>query len=106
VTERRNLKLNDDDLRALEGLLMENPMRGAVVAGTGGLRKLRFAPPSQRRGKSAASRVGYCFMPMEESAILVVIYAKNEKSNLTPSDKKRIKAALDRVKQSMRKDLE
>jgi hypothetical protein len=45
-------------------------------------------------------------MPMEESAILVVIYAKNEKSNLTPSDKKRIKAALDRVKQSMRKDLE
>jgi hypothetical protein len=42
----RRMKLGDEDLQALEYLLIQNPAAGAVVPGTGGLRKLRFAPPS------------------------------------------------------------
>jgi hypothetical protein len=59
VAEWRAARLDDDDLRALEALLLENPERGPVMSGTGGLRKLRYAPPSWHIGKSGATRVGY-----------------------------------------------
>lgn len=55
----KQLGLIDEDLQALEALLRDQPEKGAVVQGTGGLRKLRFAPPSWRSGKSGATRVIY-----------------------------------------------
>ena len=51
------LRLTDEDLLSLEGLLIDNPEAGQVIPGTGGLRKLRFAPPSWHTGKRGASRV-------------------------------------------------
>lgn len=39
------------DLQALERILIANPDAGDVIPGTGGLRKLRFAPPSWHTGK-------------------------------------------------------
>lgn len=35
--------LSEEEVRAVEQDLMENPTAGPVIAGTGGLRKLRFA---------------------------------------------------------------
>jgi hypothetical protein len=49
----RNMKLTDADLQALENQLMQNPAAGDVVPSTGGLRKLRFAPPSCVPGNEA-----------------------------------------------------
>src|SRR5215212_1670612 len=45
-------------LRALELQIMNDPAAGDVIPGGGGVRQLRFAPPSWRRGKSAATRPG------------------------------------------------
>ena len=50
-------RLDDNDLSALERQIMENPLCGKVMRNTGGVRKARFAPPSQRSGKSGAYRV-------------------------------------------------
>jgi hypothetical protein len=44
VAKWQSLKLNDADLAALESMLMANPEAGAVMAGAGGVRKVRFAP--------------------------------------------------------------
>ena len=41
--------LDDDAFLKLQRLLMLNPEAGALIPGTGGLRKLRFA--DERRGK-------------------------------------------------------
>jgi hypothetical protein len=38
-----SLGLDDDDLRALQIMLTASPERWPVIAGTGGLRKVRFA---------------------------------------------------------------
>ena len=38
-----NLGLTDKDLNRLQLELLENPQKGDVIQGTGGLRKLRFA---------------------------------------------------------------
>jgi hypothetical protein len=48
------LGLDDDDLAALEEMLESRPEAGPVVRGAGGVRKVRFAGPDARRGKSGA----------------------------------------------------
>jgi hypothetical protein len=100
VADWERSKYTDDDLRALEGLLLEDPERGAVMSGTGGLRKLRFAPPSRHTGKRGATRVGYVYFPMAESAVLVIIFSKSEKQNLTPAERRDIKQLLERVRKA------
>jgi hypothetical protein len=76
------LKLNDDDLQALDFQLMRNPLAGPVMAGTGGLRKARFAPPSRHVGKSGSFRVCYVWFPRHCIIALITIFAKNEQENL------------------------
>ena len=94
VKEWKQLRLGDDDLRALELMLLENPQAGAVMAGTGGMRKVRFAPPSRRSGKSGAYRVGYAFLRLAETVLLVAIFAKSDKGNLTAAEKLKVKRAV------------
>jgi hypothetical protein len=47
---RRNY-LDDEAYRLLQCELMENPTAGAVIEGTGGLRKLRQTDPRRGKGK-------------------------------------------------------
>ncbi len=87
VADWRALRLTDDDLRALEQQLLTAPDAGAVMGGTGGLRKLRFAPQRRAGGKSGAMRVCYVYLPSESAIFLVAMFAKNEKENLTMIEK-------------------
>src|SRR5690606_32693397 len=66
VSEWKHFRLTDEDLRALERQLLVEPEAGAVMTGTGGLRKIRFAPPSRGSGKSGAFRVAYIYLPVAE----------------------------------------
>ena len=43
--------MDDDAYRLLQLELMDNPTAGAVIEGTGGLRKLRQADPHRGKGK-------------------------------------------------------
>ncbi len=65
-----NLDLTDLDLRALEIGLMAAPRGGNVISNTGGVRKIRFAPPRWNAGKSGALRV--CYKYIEEVAIIIL----------------------------------
>ena len=47
--------LDDSTLHTLQVTLIEQPEAGAIVAGTGGVRKVRVALPG--RGKSGSARV-------------------------------------------------
>lgn len=97
VSRWRDLKLRDEDLIALEEQLSQNPEAGAIIPGTGGVRKLRFAPPSSGRGKRGATRVCYAYFPVGSRIYLFTIYAKNVQENLTAKEKQvlwRIMSAL------------
>lgn len=59
VRKWKDHKLGEEDLRRLEWEIISQPDGGAVMAGTGGVRKMRFAPPNWKRGKSGALRVCY-----------------------------------------------
>src|SRR5258706_1936829 len=91
------LALTDEDLQALESLLIENPHAGSVIPGTGGLRKIRFAPPAWHTGKRGASRVIYAFIVEGEAVYFFTIYGKSEQSDLSPDEKKVFRHGLHRL---------
>lgn len=95
------LKLTDDDLSALQILIMCNPRAAPVIAGTRGLRKLRFSPPAWRTGKSGALRVGYVYFEKYGHVLLVIAYRKNEMKTISQRAKKSINAAIERIEKQM-----
>ena len=93
--EWKRFRLCDEDLQALEAVLLDNPEAGAVMAGTGGVRKVRFSPPSRRSGKSGAYRVGYAYIRVADMVVFVTIFAKSDKGNLTAAEQATIKKAVE-----------
>lgn len=102
VRKWTKLGLSDDDLRALEDLFIAHPGAGEVIPATGGLRKIRFAPPSQHRGKRGAFRVIYAFVVPQDAIYLFTIYGKNEQVDLLPSEKQVFRQILDRLRERHR----
>lgn len=77
--------LGAEEQRALELELLEDPTRGAVIRGTGGVRKIRAALPG--RGKRGGARVIYYFRGAKERIYMIAAYAKSYRAKLTPEDK-------------------
>jgi hypothetical protein len=94
------LRLTDEDLQSLENMLISDPEAGDVIPGTGGLRKLRFAPPTWHTGKRGAARVIYAFIVAGEAVYLFTLYGKNEQSDLSPDEKKVFRQVLERLQKS------
>jgi hypothetical protein len=88
------LRLGDDDLAALQIQIMLAPQKAPVIAGTGGVRKLRFSPPSWNRGKSGAIRVLYAVFPDHSVVVLAAAYAKSDRENITLQDKRSLKVLM------------
>ena len=78
--------LTEEDHRELELLLLEDPRRGQVIERTGGFRKVRFARPSRREGKSGGTRVVYYFLDRRDRIYLLLVYAKGVKDDLTRTE--------------------
>ena len=85
--------LSDDDYARLQGALIEAPERGAVVPGSGGVRKLRWAQPG--RGKRGGVRVIYYARIREGVIWMLTIYAKNEEENIPAHVLRKIKEDID-----------
>lgn len=84
----------DQDLLALQMLIMSGGKNAPVVAGTGGLRKLRFAPPRWGSGKSGGVRVGFSYFPQYGIILLILAYRKNERDDLSDAAKAQIKKLI------------
>ena len=98
VSKWKRLGLTDDDLSALEQSIMHNPDSGDVMRGSGGARKIRFAPPSWNTGKSGATRVCYVTVADAECCYFLAIYPKNEKPSLSLADRNALRATVDAIK--------
>ena len=90
--------LSDNDLIALEKILLENPQKGDVIEGTGGARKLRIQL-GNNRGKSSGGRVIYLDVFEKERLYLLFAYPKNVQENLTPDQRKAIAIMISRIKE-------
>ncbi|MGH7621708.1 MAG: hypothetical protein ACRENC_12850 [Gemmatimonadaceae bacterium] len=73
--------LSDEQYRALQLALVLRPEQGAVIPGSGGLRKLRWG--AEGRGKRGGVRVIYYWIAADASCYMLYVYAKNEQTDLT-----------------------
>jgi hypothetical protein len=86
--------LNDDAFRALENLLMKHPEAGDPIPDTGGLRKLRFADARRGKGKRGGLRVIYYWWDAGFQFWLFTVYDKDEMTDLSPQQRKALKAMI------------
>ena len=84
--------LTEEDRRELELLLAADPRRGQRIERTGGFRKLRFARPSRREGKSGGTRVVYYYIDPKDRVYLIEVYAKGVKDDLTRAEENELRA--------------
>lgn len=87
------LGLGDEELRRLELELLVNPQAGVVMRGTGKLRKYRFAYGN--KGKSGSVRICYVDFVVHDTIYLITAYSKNEKDNLSKSERNDIKKLIE-----------
>lgn len=85
--------LGDAGFDELLEYLARRPKSGRIIAGTGGLRKVRVARPG--RGKSAGTRVIYYYHNANKPILLLLIYAKADQDNLTDAQKAQLKKHVD-----------
>jgi len=78
--------LDDESMRQAELTLLTAPRIGAVVAGAGGIRKLRVALPG--RGKRGSARIAYLYVEVRGRIYFLLAYAKGDQVDLTTADKK------------------
>ena len=74
--------LSDEEYGEFQFRIAAHPEAGAVIRGSGGIRKIRVAVGS--RGKSGGARVIYCWAVRKDLILLLYAYAKNRVADLTP----------------------
>ncbi len=95
-------KLKKEDFEDFKKSLVENPEQGDMIAGAGGIRKVRLK--SATKGKSGGFRVCYLYIEDRLILFLLFIYAKNEQENLSQSEKVELKQLADSIKRRIRNE--
>lgn len=93
--------LSEDEVEEMKNFLAASPEAGAIIPGSSGIRKLRWA--ASGRGKRGGSRVIYYFHNAETPLFLIALYAKNRKADLDADDLKAAKQFAEAIAEEKRK---
>ena len=96
----QKLSLGDSELRQLQEVLLQNPKAGPVIRGTKGLRKIRIDFEGQ--GKRGSGRVAYVDFAVHEVVYLITAYPKNERDNLSKSERNEIAKMIVRLEHGIK----
>jgi hypothetical protein len=86
--------LTADEYRLLQLELVQRPTLGNVIPGTGGLRKLRWRAAG--RGKRGGARVIYFWHASSETILMLFVYPKNERSDLTAAEREALRRLVEK----------
>ena len=86
--------LDDDGYRDIQLHLARDPEVGDLITGTGGFRKLRWRDPGRGKGKRGGLRIVYYYFIADRQIWLMTVYGKDEVADLSPDQKRRLKAAI------------
>jgi len=92
-TRQINELLSDFEYERLQHELVLNPLAGAVIKRSGGLRKLRWK--SEGRGKRGGIRVIYYYLTDDENIFMLFAYPKSKKDDLTAGQLKLLSKAVE-----------
>jgi mRNA-degrading endonuclease RelE of RelBE toxin-antitoxin system len=85
--------LSDESYTALQAELIANPDKGAVIRGSGGVRKIRWA--AEGRGKSGGYRVIYFVRNVHGVIWMLTIYPKNVADSIPGHVLKKIREEIE-----------
>jgi hypothetical protein len=88
-----------DVLFAIQDDLLLDPTRGDLVMGTHGARKARIGDPSKGAGKRGGYRYIYLYLEHQGHIFLLYLYGKGKMADLSPGQKKVIRAMVDAIKE-------
>ena len=91
----------DEGLRVFQNALLEQPERGDVMMGCGGLRKARWPDPRRGKWTRGGLRIIYLHVPEAQHVLLLDVYDKDESSDLTSKQR----AALATLAAQLRKEI-
>ena len=96
----------DEHLRLLQLLLVRDPEAGSVMPGCGGARKIRWPDPRRSKGKRGGLRIIYLHVPAAQNILLIDVYNKDEMEDISPQDKKEIRALADQYRREVLEEIE
>lgn len=85
-SRRRAELLEDEEYRALQNAILKSETRIDLIPVTNGLLKARWG--GQGKGKRGGIRVIYYHVIDSDRYLMLLIYPKSEKDDLTPDQKK------------------
>lgn len=88
--------LSNEEYRGLQTYLLQKPDIGDLIKGSGGVRKVRWAPEGQ--GKSGGVRVIYYWKKSEHEIWMLTLYSKSERATIAGHILKQIAEAIDHEK--------
>ncbi len=97
----KSLKLSDEQLRGVQDFLCLQPDAGALIEGTGGLRKVRWSFPGS--GKRGGLRILYLDLAAYEKTYLISVFKKNRQITLSAEEKTLIKQVVNAIKDEVRR---
>ena len=85
--------LEDEEYRSLQTYLLQKPDAGAIVRGSGGVRKVRWSV--EGKGKSGGVRIIYYWKKPGHEIWMLTIYSKSEKATIPGHLLKQIAEAIE-----------
>lgn len=86
--------ISDDEYSRLQTILFTHPESGKIIPHSGGLRKIRWS--LAERGKRGGVRVIYYWVVAQDQILMLFMYPKNEKDDLTPKQLKILRAIVEK----------
>ncbi len=90
VFSRQVHQVSREVATVIQSDLVQNPVRGAIVKGTHGVRKARVADPISSRGKSGSYRYLYLYLEHAGRIHLLYLFSKGDQADLSPQQKQLI----------------
>jgi len=84
--------LSSEEYRRLQVALVLRPDLGAVISGSGGLRKVRWTMSG--RGKRGGVRTIYYWAVSNDQILMLMMYSKNEQDDLTPEQSRTLRKII------------
>lgn len=91
---------DDAFLSRLQNDLLKNPEKGDLIPRLQGLRKVRMA--IHGKGRQGGARVIYLNLPQHHAIVFLYAYTKAKSENLTPDQERRLRAAVETIKQEFK----
>jgi hypothetical protein len=85
--------LTDDEYIEIQNLLIKSPTAAPKIKGSGGIRKLKWK--LQPHGKRGGVRILYFYHVQYEQILLLTIFSKHDKEDLTIEQLNKLKKLVD-----------